>query len=82
MMADGRSAAPRDTSFPALQVTVLALCMAQQSYTYINLFPYVGMMVKELFGLESPNESGEHVRAVHTAAYPTFFHSVDPLCEG
>ncbi len=50
------------TGFPTLSVVILSLCMGMQAYTYVNLFPYAGMMVKELLGLGTTNESGEVLR--------------------
>ena len=45
--------------FPALNVSILSLGMALNVYTLVSLFPYVGLMVKELLGLKTSNESGE-----------------------
>lgn len=45
--------------FPTRAVVILALAMTINSYTMVSLFPYVGMMVKELLNLESTNEVGE-----------------------
>lgn len=45
--------------FPTREVIILALCVTVNSYTLVNLFPYVGIMVKELMGLESTNEAGK-----------------------
>lgn len=47
---------PRD--FPALAVAILVICMTINTYGLCNLFPYVGMMVKGLLGLETTNEAG------------------------
>ena len=47
--------------FPVLSVTILSLCMTLNGYVVVSLFPYVGLMVKELLGLETTNESGEWV---------------------
>lgn len=44
---------------PAGALVVLALCMTLHSYTLVNLFPYVGLMVKHLLTLETTNEAGE-----------------------
>eukprot|EP00752_Nemacystus_decipiens_P004106 g3756.t1 len=44
--------------FPFRSVFILAMCMTLNSYTLVNLFPYVGMMVKGLLGLTSTNEVG------------------------
>ena len=45
--------------FPRREVMILVLCVAVNAYTLANLFPYVGIMVKELMGLESINDAGE-----------------------
>ena len=45
--------------FPTLAVAILCLGMTVTSYTLVSLFPYVGMMVKELLSLETTNEAGE-----------------------
>lgn len=45
--------------FPRLEVIILVLCVTVNSYTLVNLFPYVGIMVMQLLGLESINEAGE-----------------------
>ena len=45
--------------FPRLVVVILVLCVSVNSYTLANLFPYVGIMVRQLMGLESINDSGE-----------------------
>ena len=45
--------------FPRLEVIILVLCVTVDSYTVDNLFPYVGIMVKQLMELESIDESGE-----------------------
>lgn len=45
--------------FPYCPVFVLALCLVVNAYTLVNLFPYVGMMVKDILGLSTTNESGE-----------------------
>ena len=44
---------------PVRSVVILCLCMTLNSYTLVNLFPYVGLMVKGLLGLETINEVGE-----------------------
>ncbi|CAM9138178.1 unnamed protein product, partial [Hapterophycus canaliculatus] len=41
--------------FPLGSVLLLALCMTLNMYTMVNLFPYVGMMVKELLMMEPTN---------------------------
>lgn len=45
--------------FPLGPVAILAICMSLNGYALSNLFPYVGMMVKGLLGLETTNEVGE-----------------------
>ena len=45
--------------FPARTVTILSLCMTLNIYTLVSLFPYVGLMVQDILGLETTNESGE-----------------------
>ena len=45
--------------FPTLTVVILSLCMTLNIYTLVNLFPYVGVMVKKLLALETTNELGE-----------------------
>lgn len=45
--------------FPTLTVAILSLCMTLNIYTLVNLFPYVGLMVKQLLALETTNEVGE-----------------------
>lgn len=45
--------------FPIGVVTILCLAMTMNSYTLVSLFPYVGVMVKELLSLETTNEAGE-----------------------
>lgn len=53
---------PRD--FPHRPVIILALCMTVNAYAVVNLFPYVGIMVKDLVGLESTNEAGEETSII------------------
>lgn len=48
-----------DEPFPLREVVILAICMSLNGYALSNLFPYVGMMVKGLLGLETTNEVGE-----------------------
>lgn len=50
--------------FPARIVVILSLCATLNSYTLVNLFPYAGLMVKELLALETTNELGELVRTL------------------
>jgi len=45
--------------FPRLEVIILVLCVIVNTYAVDNLFPYVGIMVKQLMELESIDESGE-----------------------
>ena len=45
--------------FPYREVTILVLCVSVSSYTRVNLFPYVGIMVMQLMRLDSINDSGE-----------------------
>lgn len=54
----GRMSSP-GRAFPTRSVTILALCMAVHSFTFVSLFPYVGVMVKSLLKLESTNEAGK-----------------------
>lgn len=49
---------PGPGDFPTLAVVILVLCMTINGYALSNLFPYVGMMVKDLLGLETTNEAG------------------------
>lgn len=44
--------------FPTRAVLILALCMGVHSFTFVSLFPYVGMMVKECLKLDSIDEAG------------------------
>lgn len=48
--------------FPTRAVAILTLGMTVNSYAMVSLFPYVGMMVKELLSLQSTNEVGEQRR--------------------
>ena len=45
--------------FPARAVLILSMCITLNSYTLVSLFPYVGVMVKQLLELETTNELGE-----------------------
>lgn len=45
--------------FPLGVVLLLALCMTLTMYSMVSLFPYVGMMVKELLRMEPTNGVGE-----------------------
>ena len=47
------------SKFPARIVIILTLCMTLNIYTLVNLFPYVGVMIKDLLELETTNELGE-----------------------
>ena len=58
MMAGHVEAEPAK-KFPTLAVVILSLGMIIHSYTLVSLFPYVGMMVKDLLSLETTNEAGE-----------------------
>lgn len=53
------AAEPDTPEFPYRAVIILVLCLTVHRYTFVNVFPYVGMMVKRLMGLSSTNESGE-----------------------
>ncbi|CAM9503102.1 unnamed protein product [Ectocarpus sp. 4 AP-2014] len=54
--------------FPARTVAILALVMVVHMFTFMSLFPYVGMMVSELLQLESINEAaGFYAGAVSSA---------------
>ena len=44
--------------FPRREVITLALCSTTLNYTLVNLFPYVGIMVKDMMALDSINEAG------------------------
>lgn len=46
-------------TFPTRVVAVLVLAMITNSYTLVSLFPYSGVMVKMLLGLQTTNEAGE-----------------------
>lgn len=50
---------PGKCLFPTQTVVILGLCNVLNGYTLTNLFPYVGMMVKGLLGLDTTNELGE-----------------------
>lgn len=64
---------PTARGFPTRTVVILSLCATLNSYTLVNLFPYVGLMVKELLALETTNELGEHFcfffRVIQTGAF-------------
>lgn len=49
-------------SFPTRAVVILSMANTINSYTMVSLFPYVGMMVKDLLDLQSINEVGEKLR--------------------
>ncbi len=55
----GKDASYRGRVFPTSAITILALCMAVHSFTFVSLFPYVGIMTCQLLGLDSTNEAGE-----------------------
>lgn len=44
--------------FPTRAVLILAVCMGVHSFTFVSLFPYVGIMVKECLKLDSIDEAG------------------------
>lgn len=50
------------TSSATRAVVVLALANTVNAYAMVSLFPYVGMMVKDLLSLQSTNEVGERGR--------------------
>ena len=54
-----RHAGGEETCFPTRAVVILTLGMTVNSYAMVSLFPYAGMMVKELLSLQSTNEIGE-----------------------
>ena len=51
--------------FPTQFVAILVICMALNCYTLANLFPYVGLMVKDLLQLQTTNEAGMIMCHVH-----------------
>lgn len=53
--------------FPAGIVMILSLGMTLNMYTIVNLFPYVGIMIKELLKLETTNELGEWLLFLHSS---------------
>eukprot|EP00903_Cladosiphon_okamuranus_P022385 g20588.t2 len=55
------------TSSATHAVIVLALANTVNAYAMVSLFPYVGMMVKELLGLQSTNEVGFYAGYVASA---------------
>lgn len=55
--APGRGQSEPGT-FPKRGVLILCLGMLANSYTLSSLFPYVGVMVKDLLNLETINEAG------------------------
>lgn len=55
-------------AFPKREVLILCLGMLANSYNLSSLFPYVGMMVKDLLNLETVNEAGGCNRAAPAAA--------------
>lgn len=50
------------SAFPVQTVTILVLCMTLNNYSLVSLFPYIGVMVMDLLGLETTNEAGEILR--------------------
>ncbi|CAN0066183.1 unnamed protein product [Scytosiphon promiscuus] len=69
----GRSGSPSHLvpdpggEFPTRAVLILALCMGVHSFTFVSLFPYVGMMVKECLELESIDKAGFYAGYVASA---------------
>ena len=55
-------------AFPKRAVLILCLGMLVNSYTLSSLFPYVGVMVKDLLDLETINEAGGCNSAAPAAA--------------
>ncbi|CAN0415628.1 unnamed protein product, partial [Ascophyllum nodosum] len=53
--------------FPRREVITLALCSTTLNYTLVNLFPYVGIMVKDMMALDSINEAGFYAGYVASA---------------
>ena len=45
--------------FPVREVITLTICVTTTYYTLVNLFPYVGVMVKDIMELDSINEAGK-----------------------
>lgn len=62
------------TNFPKRIVLVLALAMTMNQITQASLFPYVGMMVKDLLGLETTNEAGARGCAFGASHLRVFDH--------
>ena len=74
-----------EKAFPYGPVLILALCLTVNAYTLVNLFPYVGLMVKDLLGLSTINESGEQKKEPRAGLYYLLyanddFHSQE-LCD-
>ena len=74
-----------EKAFPYGPVLILALCLTVNAYTMVNLFPYVGLMVKDLLGLSTINESGEQKKEPRAGLYYLLyanddFHSQE-LCD-
>ena len=45
--------------FPRREIITLALCVVTHLYTLVSLFPYVGIMAKDMLALDSINEAGD-----------------------
>lgn len=58
----GSRDAKEEGAFPVQTVTILVLCLTLNNYTLVSLFPYIGVMVMHLLGLETTNEAGETYR--------------------
>jgi len=43
--------------------------MAVHSFTFVSLFPYVGIMTCQLLGLGSTNEAGETLRLLDYGSF-------------
>ena len=52
------------TTFATRAVVILALANTVNAYAMVSLFPYVGMMVKDILDLQSTNEAGERTNLV------------------
>ena len=73
-MMTGHVEAEPAKKFPTLAVVILSLGMVIHSYTLVSLFPYVGMMVKDLLGLETTNEAGARGCAFGASHLRVFDH--------
>ena len=60
-VAGGAGGAGGRKRMPLFEVVVLTAALTVNAYTIANLFPYLGMMIQLLLGLESTNASGEFV---------------------